>query len=99
MGGKLDSFLKELQEQIFEETKETYGEIAFQRWLNPLYQGALEDPDGFACLTGACGDTIEIYLKFEGNRVKEASFQTTGCGSSTVCGSFAAEMAIGKTPD
>ncbi|MBL7216743.1 MAG: iron-sulfur cluster assembly scaffold protein, partial [Desulfobacteraceae bacterium] len=36
---------------------------------------------------------------FEKDRVVEASFQTDGCGSSAVCGSFAAEMAIGKTPD
>jgi nitrogen fixation NifU-like protein len=31
--------------------------------------------------------------------VKEASFQTNGCGATTVCGSFAAEMALGKDPD
>ena len=42
---------------------------------------------------------MEIFLKFEGKRVKEASFQTDGCGSSQVSGSIAAEMAIGKSPD
>ena len=31
--------------------------------------------------------------------MKQATFQTDGCGSSTVCGSFAAELAMGKTPD
>jgi nitrogen fixation NifU-like protein len=31
--------------------------------------------------------------------VKEATFQTDGCGSSTVCGSFAAELAHGRNPD
>lgn len=29
----------------------------------------------------------------------EALFQTDGCGASTICGSFAAEMAMGKNPD
>ena len=99
MAGTLDDFAQELQEQIFEETKEAYGEIAFQRWLNPLYMGLMKDPDGYAFLRGSCGDSMEIFLKFENDRVKEASFQTDGCGSSTVCGSFAAEMAIGKDPD
>lgn len=99
MGDNLDDFVKELQEQIFEETKEAYGEIAYQRWLNPLYMGTMKDPDGYASLKGACGDTIEIFLKFENNRVKNASFITDGCGSSIVCGSFAAEMSIGKNPD
>jgi len=42
---------------------------------------------------------MEIFLRFEQETVAEASFQTDGCGSSAVCGSFAAEMAHGKTPD
>lgn len=38
-------------------------------------------------------------MKFENGKVKNASFQTDGCGSSTVCGSFAAEESLGKSPD
>ncbi len=99
MGNDLDEFVSELQEQIYQETKEAYGEEGFERWLNMRYMGRMLDPDGYARLTGTCGDTMEIFLKFEDGRVKEASFLTDGCGSSAVCGSFAAEMAIGKTPD
>lgn len=99
MSNKLDNFVKGLQKQIFEEMRAAYGEVAFQRWLKPLYVGAMDDADGYGRVTGSCGDTIEIFLKFERDRVKEASFQTDGCGSSTVCGSFATELALGKTPD
>ncbi|MBN2126136.1 MAG: iron-sulfur cluster assembly scaffold protein [Deltaproteobacteria bacterium] len=99
MNETLDDFVKELQEQIHQETKEAYGEIAFQRWLNPLYMGALDDPDGYARLTGTCGDTMEIFLCFRDDRVREARFRTDGCGSSVVCASFAAEMSREKTPD
>jgi len=42
---------------------------------------------------------MEIFLKFEGDKVGTALFDTDGCGSSAVCGSFAAEMSLGKTPD
>ena len=42
---------------------------------------------------------MEIFLLFEDDRVRRASFQTNGCGTSIVCASFAAEMAIGKHPD
>jgi nitrogen fixation protein NifU and related proteins len=42
---------------------------------------------------------IDIFLKFENGRVKEASYLTDGCGSSLICGSFAAELTMGKTPD
>jgi NifU-like protein involved in Fe-S cluster formation len=61
--------------------------------------GAMENPDGYGRITGSCGDTIQIFLKFENEKVKKALFQTDGCGSSAVCGSFAAELALGKTPD
>ena len=40
-----------------------------------------------------------FFLKFEKSKVKEATFLTDGCGSSMVCGSFAAELALGETPD
>lgn len=95
----VEDFVHDLKEQMFEETKEAYGEIAFQRWLNPLFVGPLKDPDGYTCLRGGCGDTMECFLKFEDDRVVQASFKTAGCGSSTVCGSFCAEMAVGKKPD
>ena len=99
MNESLDHFTKKLQEQIHEDTKEDYGEIAYQRWLNPLYKGTILNPDGFACIKGKCGDTMKAYLKFEKGRVKEASYQTDGCGLSNICGSFAVEMALGKSPD
>ncbi len=94
-----DKLVDDLQNQIFEETKEAYGDVAFQRWLTPLYKGRIDLPDGYGRVTGSCGDTIEIFLRFENGKVQEASFETDGCGSSTICGSFTAELAIGKTPD
>ncbi len=99
MTDKLDQFVENLQQQIFDETREAFGEAGFQRWRNPLYRGPLADADSHARVTGECGDTMEIFLKFKDHRVCDAAYLTDGCGSSTVCGSFAAEMAIGKTPD
>jgi nitrogen fixation protein NifU and related proteins len=99
MNNNLDSFVDQLQEQIFEETREAFGEKVYQRWRQPLYMRAMDSPDGHANLRGECGDSIEIFLKFENNRVAKASFLTDGCSTSVVCGSFAAEMAFGKTAD
>jgi nitrogen fixation NifU-like protein len=73
--------------------------ITFERWQNPLYAGAMDNPDGHGRVTGSCDDTMQVFLKFENNKVKEARFLTDGCGSSTVCGSFAAELALGKFSD
>lgn len=94
-----DEFVNSLQEKIFEDAKQAYGEKGFQRWRDPLFSGRMEDCDAHACIRGKCGDTMEIYLKFENNRVKQASHFTDGCASSGLAGSFAAELAIGKNPD
>jgi nitrogen fixation protein NifU and related proteins len=94
----LHGFIEELKKEILEETKRAYGEKAFLRWMEPLYEGALANPDGYACLRSSCGDSMEFFLKFDGDRVSEASFRTAGCGAGAVCGSYAAEMALHKGP-
>lgn len=99
MANNFDAFVENLQERIFDETREAFGEAGFQRWRNPRYRGPLDAPDSHARVTGKCGDTMQLFLKFENDRVSDAAYLTDGCGSSTVCGSFAAEMAIGKCPD
>lgn len=99
MTDKFDAFVEKLQEQIFDETREAFGEAGFQRWREPLYRGPMDDADSHGRVKGDCGDTMEMFLKFEGDRVCNAAYLTDGCGSSTVCGSFAAEMAHGKNPD
>jgi len=98
MNDDLDNFVDKLQEQIFDEAKGAYGDVGFQRWLKPKYNGRMEDCDACARIKGSCGDTMEIFLKFSGDRVHAASYLTDGCASSSICGSFAAEMATGKSP-
>jgi len=99
MGKEFDGFVEDLQNQIYEEARATYGDVAFERWLNPIYMGTIDNPEGYAHLKGSCSDTMQVFLNFRDGRVNKASFQTDGCASSVVCGSFAAEMAIGKDPD
>jgi nitrogen fixation protein NifU and related proteins len=99
MSEKLDDFVKDLQNEINEDAVKAYGQKGFERWRNPLYMKLMGNPDGYGCITGPCGDTMKIFLKFEKGKVKEASFQTDGCGSSMICGSFAAELALGKKPN
>ena len=99
MNDEFDAFMQELQQHILDQTRRDYGEKVFERWQNPLYMGAMRDADGHGNVKGVCGDTMEIFLKFDNNHVLSASFHTDGCGATVVCGSYAAEMAFGKTPD
>ncbi|MFH0975151.1 MAG: iron-sulfur cluster assembly scaffold protein [Spirochaetota bacterium] len=99
MSDRLDDFVNELQERIYKDTLKDYGQKAFDTWNNPTHMGPMENSDGYGCIKGPCGDTMEIFLKFEKGAVRESSFQTDGCGPSMICGSLAAELAFGKTPD
>ncbi len=64
-------------------------------WLTPH----IKHPDGKARITGHCGDTMEIDLKFRGDRVSETSYWTDGCVYSLSAVYAAADLAKGKTPD
>ncbi|MBV9126266.1 MAG: SUF system NifU family Fe-S cluster assembly protein, partial [Planctomycetes bacterium] len=44
-----------------------------------------------------CGDRITVYLQVEEDRVKDISFQGTGCAISTASASMMTESLKGKT--
>jgi nitrogen fixation protein NifU and related proteins len=92
----LNAHLDKLQEKIDDQTLEAYGSEVFRRWKEPRYMGRMEDSHSNSRLTGSCGDSVEIYLKFENDRVSAASFFSDGCGPSVVCGSVACELALGR---
>ncbi len=96
MKNPMDDFVDKLQEQIFEETREIYGEEVLSRWQDPKFMGRMTDASCVGRITGTCGDTMEIYLRIEDDHIKEASFFTNGCGSSVACGSAVAELATGR---
>ncbi|QTA87494.1 Iron-sulfur cluster assembly protein domain-containing protein [Desulfonema magnum] len=69
--------------------------FAVYYWLNPR----LDNPDAKACITGSCGDTMEIRLQFEKNKVVKTSHWTSGCAYSFNCVLAAADIAKGKSPE
>ena len=94
---ELDAIVGRIQDEVFAEAKDALGEKGFERWRNPKFCGKIAAADGFARVKGSCGDTMEMYIRIDGGRVREVSYMTDGCGSSSVAGSFAAELATGKT--
>jgi nitrogen fixation NifU-like protein len=68
-----------------------------KRALNPPFLGDLSAPDGYAHVTGECGDTMEVFLTIQDRRIRRARFDTLGCGFTLACGSMAMEMAEGET--
>ncbi len=96
---EFELLVQQLQNQSFEDARAAFGEKGFDRWRHPQFHGPIADADSHACIRGGCGDSMEIFLKFEDNRVKKASYVTDGCGSSALCGSFTAELAHGRNPE
>jgi nitrogen fixation NifU-like protein len=93
----LEKYAKELQEQIMEQIKKRYSSTVIDHWQNPRNFQKMDNPDGYAQEKGTCGDTMEMFLKMQDDRIVQCTFQTDGCGSSIVCGSMATELAQNKS--
>jgi nitrogen fixation NifU-like protein len=93
MASELDKIAEELQKQIWAD----YTETVIDHAQNPRNMGNIPDADGFARITGPCGDTMEIWLKVRDSTIKQVTFQTDGCGTTVAAGSMVTEIAKEKT--
>ncbi len=75
-----------------------YSEKVMDHYRNPRNVGSIDNADAVGVAGSlTCGDQLKIYLKIENNIVKDAKFQTFGCGSAVASSSILTEMIIGKT--
>lgn len=79
--------------------------------LNDLYQEVILDhsrhPHNFHAMEGAsrqaegynplCGDQVTVYLKLNGDRIEDISFQGSGCAISKSSASIMTDLVKGKT--
>ncbi len=93
----LKAYADALQEQIMQQMRKVYSAAVIEYWQNPRNVGKIDNPDGYGKVKGVCGDTMEIFLKIDKNKISECTFMTDGCGTSMVAGSMATEIAKNKT--
>lgn len=78
--------------------RDIYQELILDHNKNPRNRGSLADPDrkveGYNPL---CGDHVTIFLKLDGDVVKEVKFEGSGCAISTASASLMTETLEGKT--
>ena len=93
----MTSEFNELQELISAEMRKFYSQTTIDHAMNPRNLGDTEDADGFARVTGSCGDALEIGLRVRNGTIAQATFMTGGCGTSIAAGSMVTELAKGRT--
>jgi len=85
-----------LEELAKAEMRKVYSETTIDHAMNPRNIGDMDDADGFARLTGPCGDTMEIQIRVNNDIITDVAFLTDGCGTSIAAGSMVTELAKGK---
>ncbi len=87
----------ELQELVSADARNVYSDTVIDHAMNPRNVGAMQYADGFASVTGPCGDTMEIWLEVKNDIVVGVTFMTDGCGTTIASGSMITDMAKGKS--
>jgi len=85
------------REIVITDARQIYSERTIDHATNPRNLGAMRNFDGFARITGPCGDTMEVWLKVINNTITDIAFMTDGCGPSIASGSMMTELAKGKS--
>lgn len=87
----------DLPKEIINEVRQVYTDTVIDHAMNPRNVGEMESPDGFASITGPCGDVMEMWIRVRRSVIEEARFWTSGCASTIAAGSITAEMATGMS--
>lgn len=93
----MDPAFEKMAAELEKEMWQEYSEATIDHVQHPRNMGSIEKADGFAHLTGSCGDSIKIWVKIEKESIAEIAFMTDGCGTSVAAGSMVTELAKGKT--
>ncbi|MFX1256369.1 MAG: Fe-S cluster assembly scaffold protein NifU [Promethearchaeota archaeon] len=77
-----------------------YSDKVMEHFKNPRNMGEMKDADAVGEVGNpVCGDLMYIYIKVDGDKIDDISFQTFGCGAAIATSSMVTEMAKGKTLD
>jgi nitrogen fixation NifU-like protein len=93
-----DRWVAALQEEILKREQAMFSAKVLAEARQPHNLGVMDDFDGYGLVVGPCGDTMEVFVQFNGERIESASFMTDGCGPTVACGSMLTRMVQGKSP-
>lgn len=77
-----------------------YHEMIVDYSRNPVNYGKIEDHDvTFHDSNPLCGDSIDIDMKIDDNKITDIKFHGRGCAICMACSSVLTEITKGKTLD
>ena len=59
--------------------------------------GTLQDADQMTEITGPCGDTMKVYLKFSKDVITDAKYQVLGCPGAVSSAMAVVDLIKGKS--
>lgn len=77
--------------------QDLYQELILDHGRRPRNFRALEDARSSEGYNPLCGDKVKVYVKMDGDVVKDISFEGAGCAISTASASIMTETLKGKT--
>jgi len=92
-----DRWIAALQEAILERERAMFSAGVIAEARQPQNMGVMDDFDGHGLVLGPCGDSMEIFVRLNGERIDKVSFMTDGCGPTVACGSMLTRMVPGKS--
>ncbi len=77
-----------------------FYENVMDHYKNPRNKGKLDSYDSeYGDSNPTCGDSVKIYIKIEGNKIKKIGFEGSGCALSMASASLMTEMVEGESLD
>jgi nitrogen fixation protein NifU and related proteins len=73
-----------------------YSNTAISYYIDQPNMGSLPDADQVTEITGPCGDTMKVYLKFDKGVVIDAKYQVLGCPGAVSSAMAVVDLIKGK---
>lgn len=81
-----------------EDLNDLYQQVILDHNRQPRNFHRMEDPSGKSeGFNPLCGDRITVYIQVEGDRIKDVSFEGSGCAISKASASLMTESVKGKS--
>lgn len=77
---------------------ELYRETILDHYHHPRHRGIIADATVKAeGINPLCGDELTLYLKIEGDNIKDIKLEAKGCSINTASGSIMSELVNGRS--